>query len=162
MVLLLNGQTLKRPEPEPHHVLGHLGFLMFDAVTWAQMARERALTIHARIEKLDAMIGAHLDHPNTPKARARKNDLTNEYLALQVAFLGHEEVIHTLWKQSDPDERSEEACDALLNVSTTDDTLPPLWHHPLGSQKGALMTCPMETTSLRFSTGAMMRKYRRR
>lgn len=157
----LGGKELNPPLlPDPTPTMSHLGYLMFDAVTWCQLNRSQAIKLHTRITKLQAMIDANPGHKDNPRALGRISTLNNEFLTHQVQFLKWEASIHSLWKHASPKELEAEDCDELCHALPDEQSLPLLWHHPLGSQEGAPITCPMTTTSLQFSTREMLRRYR--
>lgn len=159
----LGGKALNPPappEPEPK-VFTDLGYVMFDAVTWCQMNRTQALRFWNRYQKLQARVDANPNHPDNPRALSRMSQINNEFLKHQVQFLGWEKMIHHYWKHATVDEITASDSDELCNALPTDSTLPSLWHHPLGSQEGATLTCPMTTTALQFSTREMSRRYHR-
>lgn len=148
-------------EPDAARSLTDLGYLFFDAVTWCQMNREQALKRWNRMEALKQRIEQNPGHPDNRKAHARIHQINNGFLGHQQRFLYWEDAIHTLWKNANWGEREGADAPELCHALPADETLPPLWHHPLGSQEGAPLTCKMTTTALQFSTPANAKRYRR-
>src|SRR5690606_8120713 len=127
--------TFEVPEQPAPKVETHFGFQIFDAVTWAQMAREEAIRLCTRMNALQARVDANPAHPDVPKASQRISQLMNKYLEAQARFLKWEHSIHHIWKHATPAAIEAESADSMLHVLPTDETLPPLWHHPLGAQE---------------------------
>jgi hypothetical protein len=160
MVTIRNGnKTFGNTDP-PQKDMDHLGYLVFDAVTWCQMNRTQALILWERMERLQEKISENPDHPNTAKAQARMSSINNAFLQHQVAFLKWEGSLHSLWKDTEPKQCVDAEMNELLHNPHWKAFLPPLWHHPLGSQEGAPLSCPMTPTALQFSDPATARRYR--
>ncbi len=165
MVTIRRGEKTFAAKPlpqEPEPSLGYLGFLVWEAVISCQSHRHQAIKLWSRMEKIQQHIDQQTERVDLSRFYTRISDLNNQFIHHQQRFLYWEDAIHSLWKNATPDQIVEEQIDELCNALPGDDSLPPLWHHRLGSQEGASPACTMTTTALQFSSAEMIRKYRKR
>lgn len=160
MVLMLNGKELRGGDPAPPVTeQSHSSFLAFESIILMQMARERAIALHYRLDKLWTILLEKPEGVSIAKVSARIKDLESSQLRDMARFLECESTLDHCWQEMTQKDRKASGIAEMLGVEVDTPSVLNRWHSRLGESSQPDTSVPMSPTALRFRGVDQIRAY---